>query len=182
MLTGCTFFCIDFRNVFNEIKCKIYHGKKIHYYIFMNYLILGQTLSYWNLTKIKSKGKQMKYKSDFDCQAYLKPNIILTLHEQRTIFSLRARMNNLCCYFQGNIRIKYFYVNPKSQIVIIINAYNWTILTEQFHTANYFKEGCVKWNILWKSSWKKEQVRALHPGPGHQFFEPLVIILEINYV
>ena len=28
MLTGCNFFCIDFRNVFNEIKCKIYHGKK----------------------------------------------------------------------------------------------------------------------------------------------------------
>ena len=53
-------------------------------------------------------------------------------------------MYNLSCYFQGNIRIKYFYVNPKSQIVICMNAYNRTILKEQFHTANYFKEGCVK--------------------------------------
>ena len=59
------------------------------------------------MTKIKSKGKEMKYKSDFDCQAYLKPNSILTLHEQRTIFSLRARMNNLSYNFQGNSRIEY---------------------------------------------------------------------------
>ena len=57
--------------------------------------------------KIKSKGKKIKYKSDFECQAYLKPNKMLTLQEQRTIFSFRARMNNLSYNFQGNNQIEY---------------------------------------------------------------------------
>ena len=64
--------------------------------------------AFWYLvSRIKSKGKEIKYKSDFECQAYLKPNKMLTLQEQRTIFSFRARMNNLSYNFQGNNRIEY---------------------------------------------------------------------------
>ena len=63
---------------------------------------------FWYLvSRIKSKGKEIKYKSDFECQAYLKPNNILTLQEQRTIFSFWARMNKLSYNFQGNNKIEY---------------------------------------------------------------------------
>ena len=51
------------------------------------------------VSKIKSKRKEMRYKSYFKCEAYLKHNYILTLQEQRTIFAIRARINKLNCNF-----------------------------------------------------------------------------------
>ena len=59
------------------------------------------------VSKIKSKGKEMKYKSHFQCQGCLKPNSILTLHDQRTKFSFRARMIYLTYNFQENRRLQY---------------------------------------------------------------------------
>ena len=53
------------------------------------------------VTKIKSKGKEINYGSKLQCQVYLCPNNILTLPEQRKIFSYRARMNNLKYNFPG---------------------------------------------------------------------------------
>ena len=38
------------------------------------------------LSKIKSKDKEIQYKPNLECQAYLKPNNILTLQEQREFF------------------------------------------------------------------------------------------------
>ena len=58
------------------------------------------------VSRIKSKGKEIKYKSNLECQAYLKPNNILTLQEQRTIFSFRARMNKLSYNFQGSGKVE----------------------------------------------------------------------------
>ena len=47
------------------------------------------------LSKIKSKGKEIPYRKKFKCQAYLLQNSILTVQEQRALFSYRSRMNNL---------------------------------------------------------------------------------------
>ena len=45
------------------------------------------------LAQIKSKGKGIEYGEELKCQGYLLPNTILTLEEQREIFSYRSRMN-----------------------------------------------------------------------------------------
>ena len=52
-------------------------------------------------SKIKSKGCEINYGEELKCQAYLLPNQILTLTEQREIFSYRSRMNNLNYNFPG---------------------------------------------------------------------------------
>jgi hypothetical protein len=54
------------------------------------------------LSKVKSKGKEIRYGTVLKCQGYLMPNSILTLEEQLNIFSYRARMNNLPNNFPGN--------------------------------------------------------------------------------
>ena len=54
------------------------------------------------ISKIKSKGKEIRYGTVLKCQGYLMPNSILTLEEQLNIFSYRARMNNLQNNFPGN--------------------------------------------------------------------------------
>ena len=53
------------------------------------------------LTKIKSKGKEIMFGKKLQCQSYLCPNVLLTLQEQRDIFSYRSRMNQLEYNFQG---------------------------------------------------------------------------------
>ena len=45
------------------------------------------------LSKIKSKGKEIVFKKNLQCQIYLLPNNILTVQEQRAIFAFRTRMN-----------------------------------------------------------------------------------------
>ena len=81
---------------FPKIKCMKKQAymrnsdKKIRKYAF-NYL----------KSKIKSKGNEIEYGEDLKCQAYLLPNNILTLEEQRIIFSYRSRMNQLKYNFQG---------------------------------------------------------------------------------
>ena len=58
------------------------------------------------LSNIKSKGKEIKYSKNLECQGYLLPNNFLTVHEQREIFSFRSRMNNLKYNFSDNHKIK----------------------------------------------------------------------------
>ena len=53
------------------------------------------------LTKIKSKGKEIMFGKKLQCQSYLCPNVLLTLQEQRDIFSYRSRMNQLEYNFPG---------------------------------------------------------------------------------
>ena len=47
------------------------------------------------LSKVKSKGKEIVYKNGLQCQTYLLANSVLTINEQRAIFSFRTRMNYL---------------------------------------------------------------------------------------
>ena len=54
------------------------------------------------LAQIKSKGKGIEYGEELKCQGYLLPNTILTLEEQREIFSYRSRMNKLSYNYKGN--------------------------------------------------------------------------------
>ena len=87
---------LTFDNIF-ATKTKIFRRivkQKVRNYAF-TYLV----------SKIISIDKETYYKSDFKCQAYLKPNNILTLQEKRTFFSFLAIMNNLSHYFQGNNKI-----------------------------------------------------------------------------
>ena len=51
---------------------------------------------------IKSKGQEFKFGLELKCQGYLLPNSILTLQDQRNIFSYRARMSNISHNFKGN--------------------------------------------------------------------------------
>ena len=80
--------------------------KNIHYRKIVKTKVKKYAFKYL-LSKIKSKGKEIKYNSYFECQGYLKPNSILTLHDQRTIFMFRARMNNLIYNFQGKNKLQY---------------------------------------------------------------------------
>ena len=59
------------------------------------------------LSKIKSKGKEIVYKKNLQCQTYLLPNNILTVQEQRAIFAFRTRMNFIKNNFKGNNSIEY---------------------------------------------------------------------------
>jgi hypothetical protein len=54
------------------------------------------------LSRIKSKGQEIKYGQKLECQGYLLPNNILTLQDQRDIFSYRSRMNKLEYNYKGN--------------------------------------------------------------------------------
>ena len=54
------------------------------------------------ILRIKSKGKEINYETNLKCQKYLMPNKILTVQEQRQIFSYRSRMNNLKHNFKSN--------------------------------------------------------------------------------
>ena len=62
---------------------------------------LRKIASIYLKSKIKSKGSEINYGDELKCQAYLLPNYILTLSEQREIFSYRSRMNNLNYNFPG---------------------------------------------------------------------------------
>ena len=59
------------------------------------------------LSKIKSKGMEIVYKKNLQCQTYLLAKNILTFHEQRAIFSFRTRMNFIKNNFKGNNSIEY---------------------------------------------------------------------------
>ena len=54
------------------------------------------------LSQIKSKGQEIEYGQKLECQGYLLPNNILTLQDQRDIFSYRAIMNKLEYNYKGN--------------------------------------------------------------------------------
>ena len=54
------------------------------------------------MSQVKSKGQEIVYGAKLECQGYLLPNKILTLEEQRDVFSYRSRMNNLKYNFKGN--------------------------------------------------------------------------------
>ena len=58
------------------------------------------------ISKVKSKGKEIKFSEHLECQGYLLPNNILTVLEQRTIFSFRSRMNSLKYNFSENDKLK----------------------------------------------------------------------------
>ena len=47
------------------------------------------------LSKVKSKGKEIVYQKGLQCQTYLLANSVLTINEQRAIFSFRTRMKYL---------------------------------------------------------------------------------------
>ena len=47
------------------------------------------------LSKVKSKGKEIKYGTVLKCQGYLMPNLILTLEEQLKIFTNSALLAEL---------------------------------------------------------------------------------------
>ena len=61
------------------------------------------------LSKIKSKGKEIVLRKNLQCQIYLLPNKVLTIQEQRAIFSFRTRMNILKKRRQINIVITLFF-------------------------------------------------------------------------
>ena len=52
-------------------------------------------------SKVKSKGKEIVYNKDLQCQTYLLPNKVLTIQEQR------ARMNILKNNYQSNSEVEY---------------------------------------------------------------------------
>ena len=52
--------------------------------------------------QIKSKGQEIEFGQKLECQGYLLPNNILTLQDQRDIFSYRSRMNKLAYNYKGN--------------------------------------------------------------------------------
>ena len=62
--------------------------------LFKKYVIQKvKNIAFLNLlANVKSKGQEIKYGPELQCQDYLMPNNVLTLPEQRTIFSKRARM------------------------------------------------------------------------------------------
>ena len=59
------------------------------------------------LSKVKSKGKEIVYQKDLQCQTYLLPNNILTIQEQRAIFSFRTRMNYWNNNYKGKNIVEY---------------------------------------------------------------------------
>ena len=59
------------------------------------------------LSKVKSKGKEITYQKGLQCQTYLLANNVLTIQEQRAIFSFRTRMNFLKNNYKGNYSVEY---------------------------------------------------------------------------
>ena len=59
------------------------------------------------LLKVKSKGKEIVYQKNLQCQTYLLPNNVLTIQEQRAVFSFRTRMNCLKNNYKGNNVVEY---------------------------------------------------------------------------
>ena len=51
--------------------------------------------------QVKSKGKEINYGGELQCQPYLLPNNILTHNEQLELFAYRSRMNNLKYNYGG---------------------------------------------------------------------------------
>ena len=58
------------------------------------------------ISKVKSKGKEIKFSEYLECQGYLIPNNILTVHEQRTIFLFRSKMNSIKYNLSENYKLK----------------------------------------------------------------------------
>ena len=94
---------INLNITFEEIT----HMKKHKYQTLVNEKVRTSAFQYL-LSKVKSKGKEINYRSLFQCQEYLLPNNFLTLNEQREIFSYRTRMNKLKYNFSGNNDKEFF--------------------------------------------------------------------------
>ena len=93
---------VDLKMTFEEIKM----AKKKYFKILVRKKVNILAFKYL-LSKIKSKGKEICYKKDLQCQTYLLPNNILTVQEQRAIFSYRTRMNNIKNNFKENNLVEY---------------------------------------------------------------------------
>jgi hypothetical protein len=88
------------------------------------------------MANIKSKGQEIKYGPELQCQDYLLPNNILTLPEQRTIFSYRTRMNKLKYNFKGkNCEEKC----KCGQELTNLHLYECRILNNSLRTVTYSK-------------------------------------------
>ena len=85
---------------------------------------------------IKSKGQEIKFGLELKCQGYLLPNNILTLQEQRNIFSYRSRMKKINHNFKGNN------IEEKCQCgqeLTNIHLYECKILNTSIKTVEYSK-------------------------------------------
>ena len=86
--------------------------------------------------KIKSKGKEIPYKNNLKFQEYLLPNNILSLQEQRAIFSFRTRMNHLKYNYSSTNTLEHCKYGSE---MTNIHLYEYKMLDNSERTVDYSK-------------------------------------------